>query len=125
MVDSGPWPGVDVYLVAQRNEHVEDRAHDPRVVASGQVRAADRLAEERVARKERLRPLVEEGDVARRMSRRAEHAEDGLSEADLLFAVQVAFYGGHGTDLHAEDRAARGGVFEQECVLDERANGIP
>ena len=43
-----PVAGVDVHLVAQREQDVEDRAHDPRIVASRQVGAPDRLAEERV-----------------------------------------------------------------------------
>ena len=34
----GTVAGIDVHLVAQREDHVEDRAHDPRIVAAREVR---------------------------------------------------------------------------------------
>ena len=47
----------------------------------------------------------------------ADHAQDGLPEADLGHGVEVEVRCGHLSDFDPEDRAARRGVVQQEPVL--------
>ena len=114
---------IDVPLVAQRQQLLENRAHNPRVVAPGQVRAADGFAEERVAREERLRLRLVERHVARRVARRGDDAQGRLPEAELGRRVEVDVDLGHRPHGHPEDRAAHRGVLEQEAVLRREGEG--
>ena len=47
--------GIDAHFVAQREQVVQDRTNDPRIVAARQIRASDAFAEEGIAREEALR----------------------------------------------------------------------
>ncbi len=120
----GSVTGVDAHLVAQGQDLFEDRAHDPRVVAARQVGAADALAEERVAREERLRLRLVERHVSGRVSGRGDDLQRGVAEADFGHGVQVDVgRRGHGADLHAEDLTADRGVLQQETVLAREGEG--
>ncbi len=53
----------------------------------------------------------------------AEDLQDGVPEADLGHLVQILIDGGHGADLHTEDRTARGGVVDQKLILGREGEG--
>lgn len=114
----GAVPGVDLHLVAQRDDAVEDRPHDPRVVAARQVGAADRLAEERVAREEALRAGLVERHVAGRVAGRGDDLQHGVAEAHFGRRVEVDVGHGERADRDAEDRTAGRGAFDEEAVLE-------
>ena len=115
---------VYLHVVAQRHDLVEDRTHDPRIVSAGHVGAADRLAEERVAREEDLGGGVVEDHVSGRMSGCGDDVERRLPEGDGVAAVEVDVYClGHGARMHAEELGPHTGRLEQEAVARGEGEG--
>lgn len=108
---------IDLRLVAQRQQLLENRTHDPRIIAARQIGSADAFAEKRIARKHGLRLRLVERDVARSMARSRQYPEPRITEPDLLRSVEVPVDRRHPTDLDAEYRTAHFGGFEQEPVL--------
>ena len=49
-----PVTGIEMHVVSQRHQLVEYAPHDPAVIAARQVRPADALAEQRVARQQQF-----------------------------------------------------------------------
>ena len=115
--------GIDAHFVAQREQVVQDRTHDPRIVAARQIRASDAFAEEGIAREEALRFGFVERYVARRVARRADDAQDGVAEFHFFYLVQIDVDGRHGVDFDpVNGRSHRIGV-QHEGVLAREGEG--
>ena len=89
--------------------------------AAGHVGAADRAVEQHVADMGEAHVLVEEHHAARRMAGAMQDVEGQLADRDLVAFVEPAVRREIAHAGHAEARAARHHIVEQELVGDMRA----
>lgn len=115
--------GEEFHLVAQREERIQNRVHQGRVVTPLQIGAADRLAEERIAREGHLLRLAQERHTARRMARRGDYLQCRLPEVHLLGRREVDIDRGHIRGGDAVDIPRSGSTIQEVLILRRAGKG--
>ena len=116
--------GIDLYLIAQNNQLVDDRTHNPRIVAARKICAADALAEERVASQYDSHLLVIERNATRGVAGGRDNLQHGVAESQLLHRVKVDIHcRGERSVTHAEHSGRRDCRLEQEGIFARHRKG--
>ena len=121
MLEPAPWPQMKPTSSPSGSSFVLDRIDQRGVIAAGQIGAPDRAVEQDVADMGEAQFLVEEHHAARRMAGAMQDVEGQIADRDLIAFVEPAVGPEIAHAGHAEARAARDDIVEQELVGDMRA----